>query len=450
MERWSKLKRVVVTGMGIISPVGNNIEEFWTSLEKGKSGIGYITKFDTTEYKVKIAAEVKNFNPLDYMDKSEARKEDLFSQYAMSAAVQAMKDSNLNVIDTEDMNVGIVGNNETQKSEHNLNDIESHRLGVYIGSGTGGMETFSKEYDKLIEKGPSRISPFLIPMMIGNMATGNVARKFKAKGVNLPIVTACATSTNAIGEAYRAIKHGYADAIITGGAEAAIVPLSVAGFTSAMALTKNPDPQTACRPFDKNRDGFVMGEGSGILVLEEYERAKKRGAKIYGEICGYGNTNDAFHMTAPDSEAISSSRAIKQAVLEAVEQNEINKLKDLSFEQIYINAHGTSTPLNDKTETFAIKKVFGENAEKLHISSTKSMTGHMLGSAGAVEAIATILALKNNMVPPTINYEQQDEACDLNYTPNKAVKSDLELGISISLGFGGHNSAIAFRKIKTD
>ncbi len=432
------MKRVVVTGIGVVSPVGNNVEDFWTSLENGKSGIGYITKFDTTDYKVKVAAEVKDFDPTNYMDKSEARKQDLFSQYAVAGAVQAMEDSGLKSV-------------EALEDNGDENAIESHRLGVYIGSGTGGMETFSKEYDKLIEKGPSRISPFLIPMMIGNMATGNVARKFNAKGVNLPIVTACATSTNSIGEAYRAIKHGYADAIITGGCEAAIVPLSVAGFTSAMALSKNPDPKTICRPFDKNRDGFVMGEGSGILILEEYERAKKRGAKIYGEICGYGNTNDAFHMTAPDSEAEASSRAIKEAVKEAIGGDcaniELEDKGEIVAEKIYINAHGTSTPLNDKTETLAIKKAFGSKAKDISISSTKSMTGHMLGSAGAVEAIATVLAIKNNLVPPTIGYSEKDEDCDLNYTPNKAVKKELELGISISLGFGGHNSAIVFKKI---
>ncbi len=415
----------MVTGIGVISPIGNNVQDFWSSLENGKSGIGYITKFDTTDYKVKIAAEVKDFDPTEYMDKNEARRQDLFSQYAVSAAVQAMKDSGLKSVETLD---------------DDKNSIESNRFGVYIGSGTGGMETFSREYDKLIARGPSRISPFLIPMMITNMATGNVARIFNAKGSNLPIVTACATSTNAIGEAYRAIKHGYADAIITGGAEAAIVPLAVAGFTSAMALSKNPDPETICRPFDKNRDGFVMGEGSGILILEEYERAKKRGAKIYAEICGYGNTNDAHHMTAPDSEAKASSRAIKEAVSEAMGE-------EVSPDKIYINAHGTSTPLNDKTETLAIKKAFGDKAKDISISSTKSMTGHMLGSAGAVEAIATVLAIKNSVVPPTIGYKEKDEECDLNYTPNKSVKKEIDLGVSISLGFGGHNSVVVFKKI---
>ncbi len=411
------MRRVVVTGMGAVTPVGNNVDEFWSSLVNGKSGIDYITKFDTTDFKVNIAAEVKNFDITEYMSKKEAKKYDTYCQYAIAAATQAMKDSGL--------------------SEENVN---SERFGVYIGSGIGGIEIFSDQFIRLMEKGPSKISPFLIPMMIGNMATGNVARLFNAKGVSLPTVTACATSTNAIGEAYRSIKHGYADAIITGGAEASIVPLAVAGFISCMALSRNPDPKTICKPFDKNRDGFVMGEGSGILVLEEYEMAKKRGAKIYAEICGYGNTNDAYHMTAPDPEASSSSRAIKLAIDEAGYQ-------DVDASKIYVNAHGTSTPLNDKTETLAIKKSFGEDAKKLHISSTKSMTGHMLGSAGAVEAIASVLAINNNIVPPTIGHTEIDPDCDLDYTFNMAVKTDLEMAVSTSLGFGGHNACIAFRKI---
>lgn len=412
------MKRVVVTGLGVISPVGNDIPSFWQSLMEGKCGIGPITAFDTTDFKVKIAAEVKDFDPLLYMEKGEARKQDAFSQYAIAASSQAMKDSGL-----------VSGEN-----------IDSFRLGVYIGTGTGGMQTFMTEANKLHEKGPGRVSPFFIPMMIGNMAAGNAALKFHAQGPSLPIMTACATSTNAIGEAYRTIKHGYADAIIAGGSEATVIEMAVAGFTNCMALTQSTDPACASIPFDKRRNGFVMGEGSGILVLEEYEHAVARGAHIYAEVCGYGNTNDAHHMTAPDPDAAGSSRAIQIAVQEAG----IN-----AQDKIYINAHGTSTPLNDKTETKAIKLALGEEtARKAHISSTKSMTGHMLGAAGGVEAIATVLALKNGMIPPTIGYAEPDPDCDLDYTPNHAVQADVTLGISTSLGFGGHNGCLAFRKFE--
>lgn len=412
------MKRVVITGMGIISPIGNDIPSFWNSLTAGVCGIGPITAFDTTAYKVKLAAEVKNFDPLLYMEKQEIRKQDQFSQYAVAAASQAMSDSGL------------------QSGEN----IDPFRLGVYIGTGTGGMQTFLVESEKLLEKGPSRTSPFFIPMMIGNMASGNVALKFQAKGPSLPIMTACATSTNAIGEAYRTIKHGYADAIIAGGTEATIVTLAVSGFTNCMALTQNPDAASASIPFDKRRSGFVMGEGAGVIVLEEYEHAAARGAHIYGEVCGYGNTNDAYHMTAPDPDALGSSRAIQMAVEEA-------GIRDT--DEIYINAHGTSTPINDKTETKAIKLALGEAvARKAHISSTKSMTGHMLGAAGGVEAIATVLALKNGVIPPTIGYAERDPECDLDYTPNRAVQAAVTLGLSTSLGFGGHNGCLAFRKFE--
>ena len=412
------MKRVVITGMGIISPIGNDISSFWNSLTAGVCGIGPITAFDTAEYKVKLAAEVKGFDPLLYMEKQEARKQDRFSQYAVAAATQAMADSGL------------------QSGEN----IDAFRLGVYIGTGTGGMQTFLTESEKLLEKGPSRTSPFFIPMMIGNMASGNVALKFQAKGPSLPIMTACATSTNAIGEAYRTIKHGYADAIIAGGTEATIVTLAVSGFTNCMALTQNPDAASASIPFDKRRSGFVMGEGAGVIVLEEYEHAAARGAHIYGEVCGYGNTNDAYHMTAPDPDALGSSRAIQMAVEEA-------GIRDT--DEIYINAHGTSTPINDKTETKAIKLALGETvARKAHISSTKSMTGHMLGAAGGVEAIATVLALKNGVIPPTIGYAERDPECDLDYTPNRAVQAAVTLGLSTSLGFGGHNGCLAFRKFE--
>lgn len=412
------MKRVVITGMGIISPIGNDIPSFWNSLTAGVCGIGPITAFDTTAYRVKLAAEVKNFDPLLYMEKQEIRKQDQFSQYAVAAASQAMSDSGL------------------QSGEN----IDPFRLGVYIGTGTGGMQTFLVESEKLLEKGPSRTSPFFIPMMIGNMASGNVALKFQAKGPSLPIMTACATSTNAIGEAYRTIKHGYADAIIAGGTEATIVTLAVSGFTNCMALTQNPDAASASIPFDKRRSGFVMGEGAGVIVLEEYEHAAARGAHIYGEVCGYGNTNDAYHMTAPDPDALGSSRAIQMAVEEA-------GIRDT--DEIYINAHGTSTPINDKTETKAIKLALGEDvAHKAHISSTKSMTGHMLGAAGGVEAIATVLALKNGVIPPTIGYAERDPECDLDYTPNRAVQAAVTLGLSTSLGFGGHNGCLAFRKFE--
>lgn len=412
------MKRVVVTGLGVVSPVGNDVPSFWQSLTEGRCGIGPITAFDTTGYKVKIAAEVKDFDPLLYMEKGEAKRQDAFSQYAIAASAQAVKDSGL-------------------KSGDN---IDPFRFGVYIGTGTGGMQTFMQEAAKLAEKGPGRVSPFFIPMMIGNMAAGNVALKFGAQGPSLPIMTACATSTNAIGEAYRTIKHGYADAILAGGSEATVIEMAVAGFTNCMALTQNTDPSCASIPFDKRRNGFVMGEGSGIIVLEEYEHAIARGAHIYAEVCGYGNTNDAHHMTAPDPDAKGSSRAIILAVEEAG-----IKAEDV----IYINAHGTSTPLNDKTETRAIKLALGEEtARKAHISSTKSMTGHMLGAAGGVEAIATVLALKHGIIPPTIGYAEPDPDCDLDYTPNTAVKADVTLGISTSLGFGGHNGCLAFRKFE--
>ena len=412
------MKRVVVTGLGVVSPVGNDVPSFWQSLTEGRCGIGPITAFDTTGYKVKIAAEVKDFDPLLYMENGDAKRQDAFSQYAVAASAQAVKDSGL-------------------KSGDN---IDPFRFGVYIGTGTGGMQTFMQEAAKLAEKGPGRVSPFFIPMMIGNMAAGNVALKFGAQGPSLPIMTACATSTNAIGEAYRTIKHGYADAILAGGSEATVIEMAVAGFTNCMALTQNTDPSCASIPFDKRRNGFVMGEGSGIIVLEEYEHAIARGAHIYAEVCGYGNTNDAHHMTAPDPDAKGSSRAIILAVEEAG-----IKAEDV----IYINAHGTSTPLNDKTETRAIKLALGEEtARKAHISSTKSMTGHMLGAAGGVEAIATVRALKHGIIPPTIGYAEPDPDCDLDYTPNTAVKADVTLGISTSLGFGGHNGCLAFRKFE--
>lgn len=405
------MKRVVITGLGVISPVGNTVPEFWRNLIAGQSGIDYITRFDSSNFKVKIAAEVKNFDPGLYIPKGESRKIDLFAQYAIGAAVQAMQDSDL------------------------AGRIAAERLGVYMGSGIGGMDIFLKEHEKFLHSGPSRTSPFFIPMMIANMASGHVAIRFEAKGPCLPVVTACATSTHAIGEAFRAIKHGYADAIIAGGSEATINPLAVAGFTNCMALSTKNQPEESSIPFDKRRDGFVIGEGAGALILEEYEHAKARGARIYAEISGYGNTCDAYHITAPQPEAQSSSRAIRLAIEEAGLTEET---------AIYINAHGTSTPLNDRAETAAIKLALGEKAYQAQISSTKSMTGHMLGAAGAVEAIASVLALEQGIIPPTIGYKEKDPDCDLDYTPNAARKARVKLALSTSLGFGGHNGCLAF------
>ena len=409
------MRRVVVTGMGVISPVGNNIEKFWNSLTNGVCGIDYITRFDTADYKVKIAAEVKDFHPEDYMEKNEYRRMDLFAQYAVAASIEAVNQS------------GIIGS------------IDPEKLGVYIGSGVGGMKTFAEEQTKLIEKGPLRVSPLFVPMIIGNMASGQVAMKHNAQGANLPVVTACATSNHALGEAYRAIKFGFADAIIAGGAEAPIIPIAVGGFTNCMALTTRNDINRASIPFDRARDGFVMGEGAGVLVLEEYERATARNAKIYGEIVGYSNSCDAYHITAPHPEGKGGKRVLRESLQEA------NFNKDL--DTLYINAHGTSTPLNDKTETLIIKGVLEEHAYKTSVSSTKSMTGHMLGAAGAVEAIASVKSLYHGIIPPTINYMEADPECDLNYTPNNAVKANINIAASLSLGFGGHNACVVFRRI---
>lgn len=404
------MKRVVITGMGVISPIGKDMKTFESNLLDGVCGIDYITRFNTEDFKVKIAAEVKDFEITDYMDKSEARRMDIFCQYAMAAAKEAVESS------------CIMGN------------IKPERLGVYVGSGIGGMDTFVSTTEKLLNGGPRKVSPLFIPMMISNMAAGNIAIKYSAKGPCLPVVTACATSSHAIGEAYRAIKHGYADGIIAGGSEASINQLAVAGFTNSTALSTRNDPLDSSIPFDARRDGFVIGEGAGIIVLEEYEHAKNRGANILGEILGYSNTCDAFHITAPHPEAEGAANAIGSALKEAGYKNGM---------KLYYNAHGTSTPLNDKAETDALKIVLGEEeAKKVHISSTKSMTGHMLGAAGAVEAMACIIALNSGEIPPTIGYKEADPDCDLNYTPNTRVKAHVDLAISTSLGFGGHNAAI--------
>ena len=406
------MRRVVITGIGAVTPVGNDIETMWDTLVNGKNGIDYIKSFDTEKLKVKVAAEVKDFDPTKYIEKKELRKTDLFCQYAIAAACQAVEDS------------GIIGT------------IEDEKLGVYVGSGTGGMHTFFTQCENMIAE--KKISPFFIPMMIGNMAAGLIAIRFSAKGPCLPVVTACATSTHAVGEAFHAIKNGYADAIITGGAEAAITPLAIAGFSSCMALSTRNDPNSSSIPFDKRRDGFVMGEGAGILVLEEYEHAVARGAKIYAEVAGYGNTCDAHHVTAPDPEAAGAARCVEIALKEAGITDD---------DTLYINAHGTSTPANDKTETAAFKRALGEKAYDAYISSTKSMTGHMLGATGAVEAIVAALAVKNGIVPPTIGLEEPDPECDLNYVPNKAVEAPLTAAASTTFGFGGHNACIALKKV---
>ena len=406
------MRRVVITGIGAVTPVGNDIETMWDSLVNGKNGIDYIKSFDTEKLKVKVAAEVKDFDPTKYIEKKELRKTDLFCQYAIAAACQAVEDS------------GIIGT------------IEDEKLGVYVGSGTGGMHTFFTQCENMIAE--KKISPFFIPMMIGNMAAGLIAIRFSAKGPCLPVVTACATSTHAVGEAFHAIKNGYADAIITGGAEAAITPLAIAGFSSCMALSTRNDPNSSSIPFDKRRDGFVMGEGAGILVLEEYEHAVARGAKIYAEVAGYGNTCDAHHVTAPDPEAAGAARCVEIALKEAGITDD---------DTLYINAHGTSTPANDNTETAAFKRALGEKAYDAYISSTKSMTGHMLGATGAVEAIVAALAVKNGIVPPTIGLEEPDPECDLNYVPNKAVEAPLTAAASTTFGFGGHNACIALKKV---
>ena len=384
------MNRVVITGMGAVTPIGNDVPSYWEALKSGTCGIGPITRFDTEEYKVKVAAEVKDFDPLQYMDKGDVRKYDLFCHYALAAATQAVEES------------GICGT------------LPPERIGTYFGSGIGGIGTFAEQQRALMEKGARRVSPFFIPALIINMAGGLIAIKYDFQGASIPSVTACATGNNAIGEAYRAIKHGYLDAVLAGGAEAAIIPVGVAGFSNMKALSNAEDPLAACTPFDARRSGFVMGEGAGALLLEEYEHAKARGAKIYAELCGYGVTCDAHHITAPHPEAIGGARALKLAYDEAGGCEDASK--------IYVNAHGTSTPLNDSSETLAIKKGLGEEeAKQCMVSSTKSMTGHMLGAAGAVEAIACAMAVKEDTVPPTIGYREPDPACDLDYVPNLSL-----------------------------
>ena len=409
-------RRVVITGLGAITPLGNNVEEFWKGIKEGKCGIDQITKFDTTNFKVKLAAEVKEYNPEDYFERREAKRLDLFSQYAMIASREAWKDSGLD------------------KEKENM-----ERVGIIIGSGIGGIETIEIENKKCNEKGPDRVSPMYIPMGILNMATGNVAIDIGAKGESMAMVTACASGTHCIGESFRMIKHGYQDVVLAGGTEAGITPLSIAGFTNIKALTKAEDKNRASIPFDKERSGFVMAEGAGVVVLEEYEHAKKRGAKIYAEIVGYGATSDAYHITSPAPGGEGGARAMKIAMEEGnVKPEEIT----------YINAHGTSTHLNDSCETQAIKTALGEeNAKKVMVSSTKGHTGHLLGAAGGVETIVCSKAIKEGFVPATINYKVPDEECDLDVVPNTGRNIEIKYAMSNSLGFGGHNSSILLKKI---
>ncbi|WP_049628819.1 beta-ketoacyl-ACP synthase II [Bacillus sp. JFL15] len=407
-------KRVVVTGLGALSPLGNDAETSWKNAISGVSGVGPITRVESDEYPAKVAAELKDFNIENYMDKKEARKMDRFTQYAVVAAKMAVEDAGLNI--TEEI---------------------APRVGVWVGSGIGGLETLESQFEIFLTKGPRRVSPFFVPMMIPDMATGQISIALGAKGVNSCTVTACATGTNSIGDAFKVIQRGDADAMITGGTEAPLTRMSFAGFSANKALSTNPDPKTASRPFDKNRDGFVMGEGAGIVVLEELEHALARGAKIYGEIVGYGSTGDAYHITAPAQDGEGGARAMQEAIKDAgIEPEEID----------YINAHGTSTYYNDKYETKAIKTVFGDHAYKLAISSTKSMTGHLLGAAGGIEAIFSVMAIKDSVIPPTINIETPDEECDLDYVPDKAREQDVNIVLSNSLGFGGHNATLIFKK----
>ncbi len=411
-------RRVVVTGTGVISPVGNNVADYWKNLLEGVCGIDFITSIPTDDLPVKIAGEVKNFNPADYgIEPPFARKQDKFTVFAVAAAKQAMDESGLST--AEDGN------------------IDPMRLGVYVGSGIGGFSTMVRETEKLLKEGAKWVSPLFIPTMISNIAAGNIAIRHNACGPCLPVVTACATSTHAIGEAYRAIKHGYAEAVIAGGAEAAVIPVGIAGFANAKALSRAEDPKYASLPFNKNRGGFVMAEGAAMLVLEEYEHAVARGARIIAEVCGYGNTCDAHHVTAPRPDGTTQAAAIRQALDEA---------GYTSDDVLYINAHGTGTALNDVAETAAFKIALGDDAYKAHVSSTKGSTGHMLGAAGAAEAVASVLALKNGIVPPTANLDEVEPECDLDYTPCRPVEAPLSIAISDSLGFGGHNGCVAFRK----
>ncbi len=410
------MRRVVVTGCGVVSPVGIGVDSFWKALIAGKSGIGRITQFDPTQFDSQIAGEVKDFDPSSFLSSKEIKRTARFVQFALSAAHEAVK-----------------------KSKLDMNNVDSFRCGTVIGSGIGSLEIIEKEHKTFLEKGPKRISPFLIPMLITNEAAGVVAITFGLKGANFCTVTACASGAHAIGEAYRMIKYGEADIMFCGGAEASLTPMGVGGFCALKALsTRNDNPQAASRPFDKDRDGFVMAEGAAVIILEELEHAKKRDAQIYCEVAGYGATCDAYHITAPEPEGKAPAKAMELALKEA----------EFKEEKIYINAHGTSTQLNDKMETAAIKRAFGSYTKEIVISSTKSMTGHTLGAAGAIEFVATCLAVKNKIIPPTINLDNPDPDCDLDYTPNKAREVNIKIGMSNSLGFGGHNASLVIKEFK--
>lgn len=411
------LKRVVVTGLGIISPVGTGIESFWSSLTAGISGIGPVTRFDPAHFSTKIAGEVKDFEPTRYIDKKEARRMDRFTQFAVAATEMAVEDASLN-----------------------FEDEDKDRIGVILGSGVGGIETMEEQARVLAEKGPGRISPVFVPMMIANMGAGQVAIRYCLRGPNSTSVSACASSSNAIGDAFKMLQYGRADVMITGGAEAAITPLAMAGFIQMKAMsTRNEEPEKASRPFDLERDGFVIGEGAAILILETLEHALKRGARIYAELAGYGSTCDAYHMTAPDPEGHGAANSMREALADAgIKPSEVD----------YINAHATATPLGDKAETLAIKSVFGGHAAKVAISSTKSMTGHLLGASGGLEAMVCVLAIQEGIIPPTINYEQPDPDCDLDYVPNTARKAEVDVALSNSFGFGGHNATLVFKKYR--
>ncbi|EUJ59474.1 beta-ketoacyl-ACP synthase II [Listeria fleischmannii] len=411
MER----RRVVVTGVGAVTPLGNDAETSWENAKNGVNGVKELTRLNPDDFPVKIAAELKDFDVEKYIEKKEARKMDRFTHYAIAGAEMALNDA-----------------------DFKIDDSNAERVGVWIGSGIGGMETFETQYDTYINRGLRRVSPFFVPMMIPDMASGQVSIRFGAKGINTATVTACATGTNSIGDAFKVIERGDADVMITGGSEAPITKMSLAGFCANKALSLNPDPETACRPFDKDRDGFIIGEGAGIVILEEYEHAKARGAKIYAEVVGYGATSDAHHITAPAPNGEGAARSMKQALKDAgIKPEEVD----------YINAHGTSTGYNDEFETAAVKTVFGEHAYKLAVSSTKSMTGHTLGASGGIEAIFSILTIRDSVIPPTIHLEHPDPLCDLDYVANQSRKQDVSIVMSNSFGFGGHNATLVFKKI---
>ena len=413
MER----RRVVITGIGAITPIGNSVSKYWEALSQGKSGIEKITLFDVSQFSSRIAGEIKDFDPLEYLDKKEARRMDRFTQFAMIASQEAVQDSRLDI------------------AKENV-----RKIGVLLGSGIGGLGTIEREHKVLLEKGPRRVSPFLIPMLIIDMAPGLVSIKYGLKGPNSAVVTACASAAHAIGDSFKLIQRGDAEVMITGGEEGAITPVGLAGFCSMKALsTRNDDPHKASRPFDKERDGFIMAEGAGIMILESLEHTEARGAKVYAEVVGYGLSGDAYHMTAPAPEGEGAARAMQMALDDA-------KMKPEEVD--YINAHGTSTLLNDKYETMAIKKVFGEYAKKIPVSSTKSMTGHLLGAAGGIELIACLLAIEKGIIPPTINYEYPDPECDLDYVPNEARKKEVKVAMSNSFGFGGHNAVLIIKKLE--